>query len=308
MADHSSIEWTQATWNPTTGCDRVSPGCDHCYALTLAKRLKAMGNPKYQADGDARTSGPGFGLTVHSSALNLPRQWRHPRTIFVNSMSDLFHPNVPTEFIDDVFAVMADTPRHTFQLLTKRSKRMVDLADRLTWPLNLWVGVSIESDPYSYRANHLRRVPSAVRFVSAEPLLGPLPSLNLTQVDWLIAGGESGHHSRPMHPEWARDLRDRCRDANVAFFFKQWGSWAPAYGPTAVTVAIDGRTRVNSDPELADTAVRMHRVSRATAGRVLDGDTWDQLPEPWSHMVVTRADGGAGRERSTVGTVERLED
>jgi protein gp37 len=200
--------------------------------------------------------------------------------IFVNSMSDLFHPNVPTEFIDDVFAVMADTPRHTFQLLTKRSKRMVDLADRLTWPLNLWVGVSIESDPYSYRANHLRRVPSAVRFVSAEPLLGPLPSLNLTQVDWLIAGGESGHHSRPMHPEWARDLRDRCRDANVAFFFKQWGSWAPADGPTTVTVAFDGSTRLNSDPELADTAVRMRRVSRVTAGRVLDGNTWDQLPEP----------------------------
>lgn len=225
VADRSSIEWTEATWNPTTGCDRTSPGCDHCYALTLARRLKAMGNPKYQVDGGSK-SGPGFGLTLHPGQLDLPRRWASPRVIFVNSMSDLFHPKIPVSFIREVFEVMADTPRHTYQLLTKRSQRLAKIADTLPWPNNIWMGVTVESDRYAFRADHLRDVPARVRFVSAEPLLGPLPSLDLTEIDWVIAGGESGRGARPMHPAWVRELRDRCQDAAVSFFFKQWGAVA----------------------------------------------------------------------------------
>ena len=209
MSDRSSIEWTQATWNPTTGCDRTSPGCDHCYALTLAKRLRAMGNPKYQNDGSARTSGPGFGLTLHPDQLDLPRRWARPRVVFVNSMSDLFHKDIPLGFIRDVFAVMAETPRHTYQVLTKRSKRLAQIADKLEWSPNVWMGVSVETDSYAFRVDHLREVGAAVRFVSAEPLLGPVPSLNLSGIHWVIAGGESGKAARPMHPTWARRLRDR---------------------------------------------------------------------------------------------------
>ena len=174
MSTNSAIEWTEATWNPTTGCDRTSPGCDNCYALTLAKRLKAMGSSKYQVDGDPRTSGPGFGLTVHEDALSIPTRWKTPRMIFVNSMSDLFHPDVPLEFIERVFAVMADTPRHTFQVLTKRSKRLARVGSHLPWPPNVWMGVSVETSKYAFRLEHLRSVDAAVRFVSAEPLLGPL--------------------------------------------------------------------------------------------------------------------------------------
>lgn len=225
----SSIEWTEMTWNPTTGCDRTSPGCDHCYALTLAKRLKAMGQAKYQRDGDPRTSGPGFGLTVHPDALQLPRRWISPRVVFVNSMSDLFHPDVPIEFIKDVFEVMAGTPRHTYQVLTKRSRRLADIADQLDWSSNVWMGVSVENQRYVFRTDHLREVPAAVRFVSAEPLIGPV-DLNLDGIDWVIAGGESGKGARPMDPEWVRKLRDDCSASSTAFFFKQWGGHHPKAG------------------------------------------------------------------------------
>jgi protein gp37 len=244
MGDKSAIEWTDATWNPTTGCDQVSPGCDHCYALTLAKRLKAMGQPKYQRDGDPRTSGPGFALTVHENALDIPRSWRAPRRVFVNSMSDLFHPKVPEDFVARVFDVMADTPRHRYQLLTKRPKRAAALAGRLPWPDNVWLGTSIELNDYVDRADQLRRVPAAVRFLSCEPLLGPLPSLDLGGIDWVIVGGESGPGARPMDESWVLDLRDRCRAMKIPFFFKQWGGRTPKAG-----------------------------------GRQLKGRTWDQMPK-----------------------------
>lgn len=244
MSSGSSIEWTEATWNPTTGCDQTSPGCDNCYALTLAKRLRAMGQAKYQNDGDPRTSGPGFALTTHEDALRIPYRWRSPRVIFVNSMSDLFHPEVPIEFIRDVFEVMEETPRHTYQVLTKRSKRLAQIADELVWPFNVWMGVSVESDRYTFRIDHLRETGAAVKFVSAEPLLGPIPKLDLAGIDWLIAGGESGARARPMDQEWVRDIRDQCDRAGVAFFFKQWGGRTPK-----------------------------------TGGRVLDGELHDALPE-----------------------------
>lgn len=243
MAEHSQIEWTDATWNPTTGCDRTSPGCDNCYALTLAKRLKAMGAKKYQQDGDGPTSGPGFALTVHEDALDVPTRWGSPRMVFVNSMSDLFHPGVPVDFIQRVFEVMEATPRHTYQLLTKRSRRLADLADELPWPRNVWIGVSMESARYHFRMNHLRKVPASVRFLSLEPLLGPLGTLDVTGIGWVIVGGESGHRARPMNPGWVREIRDTCTEARVPFFFKQWGGRTPKAG-----------------------------------GRKLDGRTWDQLP------------------------------
>lgn len=244
MGDRSTIEWTEATWNPTTGCDRTSPGCDHCYALTLAKRLKAMGVEKYQNDGDSRTSGPGFGLTLHPESLGIPSSWTSPRTVFVNSMSDLFHDEVPTEFIREVFAVMASTPQHSFQVLTKRSHRLRRLADDLEWPSNVWMGVSVESQRYKFRINHLREVPAAVRFLSIEPLLGHLGQLDLSGVGWVIVGGESGPGARSMDEAWATDLRDQCQSAGVAFFFKQWGGRTPKAG-----------------------------------GRHLEGRTWDEMPE-----------------------------
>lgn len=245
MANGSGIEWTEATWNPTTGCDRVSPGCDNCYALALAKRLKAMGNPKYQNDGDPRTSGPGFAITEHLSTLDIPRRWSSPRVIFVNSMSDLFHARVSTSFIREVFQVIDETPRHTYQLLTKRPRRAVRLAPELPWPGNLWLGVSIESADQLPRLDDLRRVPAATRFVSAEPLLGSLAGLDLAGIHWLIAGGESGPNHRPLCSDWIRELRDECIDQDVAFFFKQWG----------------GRTPKSN-------------------GRELDGEVWDEMPTP----------------------------
>jgi protein gp37 len=249
MADKSSIEWTEATWNPTTGCDKVSPGCDNCYAMTLAKRLKAMGSAKYQNDGDPRTSGPGFGVAVHPGSVYEPMGWRKPRTVFVNSMSDLFHEKVPVNFVGSVWNTMALTQQHTYQILTKRPARARTVlngwADEgwmfrrhdMMWcgpiegPLtNVWLGTSIESDEYVKRAHHLRHTPAAIRFISAEPLLGPLPSLDLTGIDWLIAGGESGPNARRVEADWIRDLRDRCIEAGVAFFFKQWGGRTPKAG------------------------------------------------------------------------------
>ncbi|MGH3679735.1 MAG: DUF5131 family protein [Natronosporangium sp.] len=243
MADHSAIEWTETTWNPTTGCDRVSPGCDNCYALTLAKRLKAMGSAKYQTDGHPRTSGPGFGVAVHEDALALPYRWRQPRVVFVNSMSDLFHAKVPTAFVRRVFEVMHATPQHTYQILTKRALRLARLGHDLRWPGNVWMGVSVEDVTQLGRVEQLRTVPAAVRFVSAEPLLGPLDGLDLAGIDWLIAGGESGPHARRVEPDWVRELRDHCRAAGVQFFFKQWGGRTPKAG-----------------------------------GRLLDGRTWDGMP------------------------------
>jgi protein gp37 len=224
VGDKSAIEWTEATWNPTTGCDRTSPGCDHCYAMTLAKRLKAMGQPKYQNDGDERTSGPGFALTLHPDALAIPRTWNAPRTIFVNSMSDLFHQDVPDSFIRDVFAVMAETPQHTYQVLTKRSQRLAKMADELPWPENVWMGVSVETVRYTFRVDHLRAVPAAVRFLSCEPLLGPLGDINLEYIHWVIAGGESGHGARQMDIEWVTELQQQCAEADVPFFLKQLGT------------------------------------------------------------------------------------
>ena len=243
MASGSKIEWTESTWNPVTGCDRVSPGCDNCYALTLSKRLKAMGVAKYQNDGDPRTSGPGFGVTVHRQTLDEPRTWRSPRVVFVNSMSDLFHAGVPLSFVRDVFDVVSDTPRHTYQVLTKRSLRLRRLADKLEWPANLWMGVSVEDADHLYRVDHLREVPAAVRFLSCEPLLGPLDGINLDGIGWVIAGGESGPNHRPMGLSWARGIRDASNGAGVPFFFKQWGG----------------------------------RTSKA-AGRDLDGREWSEMP------------------------------
>ena len=197
-----------------------------------------MGTEKYQNDGDPRTSGPGFALTLHPDTLQIPYRWRQPRLVFVNSMSDLFHPNVPVEFIEQVFDVMSDTPQHTYQILTKRSQRLRDLAPSLRWPPNIWMGVSVESSGYLFRLDHLRQVPAAVRFVSAEPLLGPLGSIDLADIDWVIAGGESGPGARPMDVAWARELRDQCIDSGVDYFFKQWGGRTPKAGGRD----LDGRT------------------------------------------------------------------
>lgn len=241
----TTIEWTEVTWNPVTGCDRVSAGCDNCYALTLSKRLKAMGAEKYQNDGNPVTSGPGFAITTHPASLAQPYQWKKPVTVFVNSMSDLFHAKVPLAFIQDVFDVMADTPQHTYQVLTKRSLRMRRLSDSLRWPTNVWMGVSVEEPKVLYRVDHLREVPAAVRFLSCEPLISALPNLNLDGIDWVIAGGESGHHHRPMDLHWVEDIRNQCLTAEVPFFFKQWG----------------GRTPKQN-------------------GRALEGRTWDEMPSP----------------------------
>jgi protein gp37 len=203
----------------------------------LAKRLKAMGNPKYQQDGSPVTSGPGFAITEHPTALALPATWASPRLVFVNSMSDLFHARVSTLFIEKVFDVMAGTPQHTYQLLTKRPRRLAQLADRLPWPPNVWMGVSVETMKQAWRADELRKVPTAVRFISAEPLLGDLSGLRLNGIDWVIAGGESGNGHRPVEPTWVRGLRDACDRENVAFFFKQWGGRTPKAGGRT----LDGR-------------------------------------------------------------------
>ena len=234
VADRSRIEWTEATWNPVTGCDQVSPGCAHCYAKTFAERWRGVAGHPYEQ---------GFDLRLWPGRLEHPRRWKKSRTIFVNSMSDLFHDDIPFSFIEQVFAVMADCEQHTFQVLTKRHERLSELAPDLPWPPNVWMGVSIENRRFVRRAEVLRLVPAAVRFISAEPLLGPLDSLDLSNIDWLIAGGESGPRHRRIDPRWVLDLRNRCVDAEVAFFLKQWGG-----------------TRPKSN------------------GRLLEGRTWDELP------------------------------
>jgi protein gp37 len=243
MTVGTGIEWTEVTWNPTTGCDRVSAGCDNCYALAMAKRLKLMGAAKYQLDGDPRTSGPGFGVSIHESTLREPYRWSGARLVFVNSMSDLFHARIPATFIRRVFDVMVDTPQHTYQILTKRAVRLRRLAGTLPWPPNVWVGVSVENRAALPRIDELRCVPAAIRFLSCEPLLESLGPLDLDGIGWVMGGGESGPRHRTMRIEWIRELRDQCIDAGVPFFFKQWGGRTP----------------------------KQH-------GRVLDGRTWDDLP------------------------------
>lgn len=223
----SSIEWTEVTWNPVTGCDRVAAGCDNCYALTLAKRLKAMGAEKYQNDGDPRTSGPGFAVTTHPRALDQPYRWGGSRVVFVNSMSDLFHAKVSLDFVRDVFDVIRDTPQHTYQILTKRATRLRRIADRLDWPSNLWMGVSVEDSHAVGRMDDLRATPAAVKFLSCEPLIGDLGVLDLAGIDWVIVGGESGPRARRMDPAWAEAIRDQCASARVPFFFKQLGGRTP---------------------------------------------------------------------------------
>lgn len=285
MSD-TAIEWCDRVWNPTTGCDRVSPGCDHCYAMTMAKRLKGMGSAKYQTDGDPKTSGPGFGIAMHQSSLSEPLKWRKPQRIFVNSMSDLFHAGVDDIFLGLVWQVMAECPQHTFQILTKRPARMRSFLRPFEPLTNVHLGVSAEDQKRAeQRIPILLDTPAAVRFVSAEPLLGPIDLYKLwrprgPELDWVIVGGESGPGARPMHPDWARGLRDQCVASGVAFLFKQWGEFAPGmqdYGSRK------GLVRRRSYPgELGDTTGNYEivtRVGKKAAGRELDGRTWDQYPE-----------------------------
>ncbi|MBS2031364.1 MAG: phage Gp37/Gp68 family protein [Deltaproteobacteria bacterium] len=235
MSDHSNIEWTDATWNPVRGCRKVSPGCKHCYAETFAERFRGVSGHPFEH---------GFDLRLVPEALELPLKWKRARLIFVNSMSDLFLEDVPVDYIKKVFSVMHRASHHQFQVLTKRADRLAELAPQLTFTPNIWMGVSVENAKYTWRIDELRRVPSQVRFLSIEPLLGPLENLNLKHMHWVIVGGESGHHARPMDPEWVRSIRQQCRRARVPFFFKQWGG-----------------------------------VQKSRAGRLLDGRTWDEMPK-----------------------------
>lgn len=235
MAHASTIEWTESTWNPVTGCTKISTGCRNCYAERMAKRLQAMGQPNYRN---------GFQVATHEGALRLPLRWRRPQTIFVNSMSDLFHRDVPTGFIHKVFAVMREAHWHRFQVLTKRAGRLAQLSTSLDWAPNVWMGVSVETQRFVDRIDHLRNTGAHVKFLSIEPLLGPLVDLDLSSMDWAIVGGESGPGSRPMEADWVRDVRDQCAVAAVPFFFKQWGG-----------------------------------TNKKKAGRELDGQTYDAMPE-----------------------------
>ena len=214
MATKSQIEWTEMTWNPVTGCTKISQGCKHCYAERMATRLRAMGAMRYQR---------GFELTLHEDLVDLPRRWRQPKLVFVNSMSDLFQEDIPIDFIRRVFATMTDCPQHTFQILTKRAARLREVSGSLSWPDNVWIGVSVENQRMASRVKQLTAVPAAVRFLSCEPLLGPLENLPLTGIHWVIVGGESGPKARPMRGEWVESILHQCRAARVPFFFKQWG-------------------------------------------------------------------------------------
>lgn len=234
MAQNSKIEWTESTWNPVTGCSKISTGCKNCYAKRMALRLKAAGSPNYLN---------GFRVTPHPHALNIPLQWKRPRVIFVNSMSDLFHRDIPFDFISKIFDVMCQASHHRFQALTKRSRRLLQLNPKLSWPQNVWMGVTVESPDYTFRIDHLRQTAAAIKFVSFEPLLGPIPNINLEDIDWVIVGGESGPRARTMKAEWAIDIRDQCLAADVPFFFKQWGG-----------------------------------TNKKKTGRLLDGRIWNQTP------------------------------
>jgi protein gp37 len=236
MGANSAIEWTEATWNPVTGCDKISPGCKHCYAERMAVRLQAMGQRNYRN---------GFELTLQERALSLPLTWKKPQTVFVNSMSDLFHKDVPTAFIAQVFDVMCRADWHHYQVLTKRAERVEELSPALPWQENIWMGVSVENEDYVFRIDHLRRTGARVKFLSLEPLLGPLLDLDLTGIDWVIVGGESGPGARAMRESWVIDIRDQCLAARVPFFFKQWGG-----------------------------------VNKKKTGRALHGRIWDQMPLP----------------------------
>lgn len=236
MSSQSDIEWTDATWNPVTGCTKVSAGCDNCYAEALARRLHAMGNQRYRN---------GFKVTLHPDLVEMPLRWKTPKKIFVNSMSDLYHSEIPDEYIRQVFDVMRRAHWHQFQILTKRPQRLVRLASSLPWPKNVWQGVSIENNAVAFRADFLRKVPAAVRFLSCEPLIGAVDKVDLSELDWVIAGGESGARARPMESAWVRDLRQRCKKSKVPFFFKQWGGYHHSSG-----------------------------------GRLLDGRTYDEYPTP----------------------------
>ena len=238
MAQISKIEWTESTWNPVTGCTKISAGCKNCYAQRLALRLKAMGQPNYRN---------GFRVTVHPHVLAVPLRWRQSRTIFVNSMSDLFHKDVPSDFILQVFDVMSRARQHRFQVLTKRSQRLLELSSKLPWPENVWMGVTVENADCIFRMDQLRQTDAGIKFVSFEPLLGPIPDIDLQGIDWAIVGGESGPGARLMQPEWALDIRDQCLDAEVPFFFKQWGG-----------------------------------VNRKKTGRTLDGKTWNDMPRAYA--------------------------
>lgn len=243
----SSIEWTESTWNPLTGCAKISPGCQHCYAERMARRLQAMGHPNYAN---------GFRLTLHEHALELPLRWRRPQTIFVNSMSDLFHKEVPVEFIQRVFDVMSRAHWHRFQVLTKRAERLAELSSRLIWAGNIWMGVSVESQRYTSRIDRLRETGAAIKFLSLEPLLGLLPGLDLRGIDWVIVGGESGPGARPVQESWVLDIRDRCWQAGVPFFFKQWGG-----------------------------------VNKKKAGRELRGRIWNEMPAAGLGLPIQQATG-----------------
>lgn len=234
MATSSPIEWTEATWNPVTGCDKVSPGCAHCYAERMAKRLRSMGQANYAH---------GFELTLQPQMLELPLRWRRPRRIFVNSMSDMFHPGVPLSFIQSAFDVMRRADWHEYQILTKRSERLLELDRAIPWASHIWMGVSVENARFVHRIDHLRATGARVKFLSLEPLLGPLRSLDLRGIHWVIVGGESGPRARPMERSWVMEIRDQCRAAGVAFFFKQWGG-----------------------------------VFKSRTGRELEGRTWDEMP------------------------------
>ena len=234
MSNRSKIEWTDSTWNPVTGCQPVSPGCDHCYAQRFAERFRGVAGNAFEQ---------GFDLQLRPEWLEIPRRWKRPRRIFVGSMTDLFQKDVPDEYICRIFTTMEQASWHTYQLLTKRSARLAKLAPILPWPPHVWVGVSVELERYTWRVDHLRQVPAQVRFISAEPLLGPLTGINLDGIHWVITGGESGPGARPCDPAWVRDLRDRCQSQGIAFFHKQWG------GP-----------------------------ARKASGRLLDGRTWDEFP------------------------------
>jgi protein gp37 len=251
VSEVSTIEWTDATWNPVTGCTKVSQGCKHCYAARFAERFRGVKDHPYEQ---------GFDLTLWPSRLELPLQWKEPKRIFVNSMSDLYHPDVPDAYIRNVFATMVRARWHTFQILTKRAERLRVLGPSLPWRPNIWQGVSIESNDVAWRADHLRRVPADVRFLSLEPLLGPLDQLSLKGVQWVIVGGESGPHARPMKREWVEDLRDRCLEDGVPFFFKQWGG-----------------------------------VQKHETGRVLEGRTWDQFPKGRESTVPRGIVGASSR-------------
>lgn len=260
----SKIEWTETTWNPLTGCTKVSPGCKNCYAARMAKRLQAMGLANYR---------DGFRLALHEDMLEKPLEWKKPRRIFVNSMSDLFHKDVPVEFVLRVFDVMRRAHWHTFQVLTKRAERLEELSRVIDWSGNVWMGVSVENADYEFRIDHLRRTGAKIKFLSLEPLLGPLQKLNLENINWVITGGESGPGARPMDPEWARDLRDQCAGAGVPFFFKQWGEWIP----------FDDMAFVSDDHEFKPATFYMDgtpmvRVGKKRAGRLLDGVLYDGYP------------------------------